>query len=347
MDRYWRALDQVRRSTELPEMVFSSLLTGPPANTRAAGRWSRAVARYLTYPLLAALAQPVDQFHLLDHSHSHLLAYLKGKAKKVVTVHDLAPLRESENLSLSQVRRFEKGLRELRRADLILAVSSFTAKEIERFLDAGAPPIEQLPMGVASKEFATIQSDRFPEIEKIARRPVVLCVGSNLRRKNLRILPDVLRLALDHLENLTLLRVGPPLEEMIRSRLSPLAPKLDVVELSDLPEKKLVAAYQRSDLLFFPSTLEGFGLPVLEAMASGTPVVASNAASIPEVGGNAVLYFDPTDVEEAARLLLRVLGDADLRAELRKRGHEQAAKLDWKNHFTRLCEHYRQLAFGP
>jgi glycosyltransferase involved in cell wall biosynthesis len=134
---------------------------------------------------------------------------------------------------------------------------------------------------------------------------------------------------------------------MIRSRLSSLAPKLNVVELSDLPEEKLIAAYQRADLLFFPSTLEGFGLPVLEAMASGTPVVASNAASIPEVGGNAALYFDPTDIEEAARLLLRVLSDPDLRAELRKRGQEQAAQLDWKNHFIRLCEYYRQLAFGP
>jgi glycosyltransferase involved in cell wall biosynthesis len=346
MDRYWRELDRLRRQIGSVEIVFSSLLSGPPPDTTVADRWSRATARYLFYPLRALFARPVDVFHVLDHSHAHVLRFLEGKGKKVVTVHDLAPLREPEQLSASQLKRFHKRMKELRRADLLLAVSNFTANEVKQFLDPDTPPIKRLLNGVDNQKFANLRCDRFSEIEKINSGHVVLCLGSNLYRKNLRILPDVIELALNHLESLTLLRVGPPLEAVIRSRLSALGPRLRLVEVTNLSEENLVAAYRRADLLFFPSTLEGFGLPVLEAMAAGTPIVASNASSIPEVGGDAALYFNPADIEAAAKVVVRVLSDGDLKADLQKRGLEQAARLDWRNHFTSLCGYYCELARG-
>jgi len=134
------------------------------------------------------------------------------------------------------------------------------------------------------------------------------------------------------------------LEAPIRSRLMAHEPKLQVVELPNLSDEKLISIYQRADVLFFPSTLEGFGFPTVEAMAAGTPVVASNAAAIPEINGDAALYFEPTDIARAAELLVRVLHDPQLAEELRKKGREKALQLDWKCHFEELCDYYRAVA---
>jgi glycosyltransferase involved in cell wall biosynthesis len=142
---------------------------------------------------------------------------------------------------------------------------------------------------------------------------------------------------------LNFVRVGPPLESAIRDSLMKQCPKVNIQELRNLSEEQLAAVYQKSDVLFFPSILEGFGFPVVEAMAAGTPVVASNASSIPEVGGEAALYFDPTDAGAAAGLLVRVLTDTDLAERLRNKGRLQALELDWKQHFSQLTGHYRRL----
>ena len=97
-------------------------------------------------------------------------------------------------------------------------------------------------------------------------------------------------------------------------------------------------------MLFFPSILEGFGFPTIEAMAAGTPVVASNATAMPEINGDAALYFQPTDSSRAAELLVRVLKDQKLAEVLRQKGRKQALQFDWKCHFEQLCEYYRSVA---
>jgi len=97
-----------------------------------------------------------------------------------------------------------------------------------------------------------------------------------------------------------------------------------------VPDGDLPAIYTGAQALVFPSIYEGVGLPVLEAMACGTPVVCSNASSIPEVGGDAVLYFDPVDVDMMAEAILQVLRDAALRGAMRERGLAQAARFSWE-----------------
>jgi glycosyltransferase involved in cell wall biosynthesis len=342
MDRYWRELDRVKNSMEPGEFAFSSLLKGPPKNTREACRWVRAVARYIGYPLRAVMAKPASVYHLLDHSHAHVLRFLGRKGKKIVTVHDLVPVRDSSGLSAGQVKRFRDNLNELSRADLILVDSDFTGADLKNFLGANCPPYERLLLGVNNQAFSEQWCIPIKDLENVAPGPIVLCIGSNVRRKNLAILPDVFELALVHFERLTLVRVGPPLEAPIRSRLKTFAPRLQIVELSHVPEEKLISIYRRADVLFFPSILEGdFGFPTIEAMAAGTPVVASNATLIPGMDGDAALYFEPTDTTRAAELLVRVLRDPQLAEALRKKGREQALRLDWKLHFERLCSYYR------
>ncbi|MCP4535643.1 MAG: glycosyltransferase family 4 protein [Chloroflexi bacterium] len=97
-----------------------------------------------------------------------------------------------------------------------------------------------------------------------------------------------------------------------------------------VPDDDLPAVYAGAQVCIFPSLYEGFGLPVLEAMACGTPVATSSTSSIPEVGGNAALYFDPTDVEEITKVTRRILRDTTLQEKMRAQGLEQAGQFSWE-----------------
>lgn len=110
-----------------------------------------------------------------------------------------------------------------------------------------------------------------------------------------------------------------------------------------VPDEDLPAIYTGAQTVVFPSLYEGFGLPVLEAMACGTPVAASSTSSIPEVGGDAALYFDPTDVEQITKATRRLLRDAALREEMRARGLAQAARFSWERAATETLNIYNRL----
>jgi glycosyltransferase involved in cell wall biosynthesis len=112
--------------------------------------------------------------------------------------------------------------------------------------------------------------------------------------------------------------------------------RLEMSEVKDkirfsgyVPEGELPLLYGAASVTVMPSLYEGFGLPVLESMACGTPVVSSNAASLPEIGGDAACYFDPTDLESLAGAIQSVWSDAELRAEMRQRGLVQAGRFSW------------------
>nr|HID12930.1 glycosyltransferase family 1 protein [Anaerolineae bacterium] len=117
-----------------------------------------------------------------------------------------------------------------------------------------------------------------------------------------------------------------------------------VIFLGEVAEADLPALYSAADLFVFPSLYEGFGLPVLEAMACGTPVVCSNTSSLPEIVGDAALTFDPLDVEEMAAKIKEALYDETLREEMREKGLRQAAKFSWEKTARETLKIYREVA---
>jgi glycosyltransferase involved in cell wall biosynthesis len=162
--------------------------------------------------------------------------------------------------------------------------------------------------------------------------PYILYVGSLEKRKNLpRLLQAYARLRQD-LPGWKLVIVGarkwksaPIFDTLSRLGLEPYVHFTGFVEEDDLP-----ALYNGADLFCFPSLYEGFGLPVLEAMACGTPVVTSSTSSLPEVAGEAALLVDPYDVEAIAAAMRRVLSDPELAQDLRARGLARAAQFTWE-----------------
>jgi len=321
------------------EFAIQCPLGPPPAYAPSVGRLRRSFDKYVGYPFQIRFCGRGEVVHLLDHSYAHLLRWTPRRACTIVTVHDLAPLEDPDSLRPKQLQRFRQTVERLNHADILLPVSQYTANALRAFLKS-TPLIEVLPMGVNVSSF----SDRAAAgcLASLPACPKVLSIGTCLRRKNLDLLPDLLSRVRDAVGPVALVRVGEPLPADLRARLDAILPPGNLIELGHLADDVLVSVYQSSDVLLFPSRLEGFGLPVAEAMAAGCPVVCSRASSLPEVGADAAIYFDPSDAAEAAEAVIEVLRNGELRARMVERGHRRAAELSWENHASRLAEIYRR-----
>lgn len=351
MDRYWRELERQRQragNDERPDVEIRCPLGPPPARSQRGPRWSRIWQKYAWYPWRAAVwsrAASVDTVHVLDHSYAHLLARVPRGVRKIATVHDLAPLRDPSDLTASQSRRFRRTVDQLHRADLVLADSRHSADEAVALLGLDPAKLRVLLLGVHAGMFTEgpAAGTAPPWLASLAGRQVILSVGHVIGRKNLQILPAVFRQLRPHegVGRLTLVRVGTALPEPLRDELRSVLGPDGLLELGRAPDAELAAAYGRADALVFPSRQEGFGFPVLEAMAAGCPVVCTNVTSLPEVGGEAALYFGPDDPGTAAEHLRVLLTDPGERAARVAAGREQAASLSWERHYEQLLEIYR------
>ncbi len=336
MLRHWRELERVFGAEVHESIEIACPLGAPPEIPPPAGRLRRGWKKYVEYPLRVGLVGRAEVVHILDHSFAHLLRFAPRGSHRIVTVHDLAPLAD-DTLSPSQRARFRRTLAWLNQADLLLPVSEFTADVLRSFLTA-KPRMAVLPMGVNVAAFAAPRT--LPPTLALPPIPWLLSIGSTLARKNLALLPDLLAAVVRELGPVALLRVGEPLPLDLRRRIEAVVTPANLFELGAAREEELVAIYQRADALIFPSTLEGFGLPLLEAMAAGCPVVSSDASSLPEVGGDAVLYFSPHDPAAAAAQVIRLLRDRALREQLIAAGRQRAAGLAWEHHARHLAQHY-------
>jgi glycosyltransferase involved in cell wall biosynthesis len=275
----------------------------------------------------------------------------------VLTVHDLLEhMYGSRHLSsLRRSLHFHMTRRVLRRAARVIAVSQFTKNEIEKLLAIPDARIEVVYNAIDERFLHghATEADR----ELIAQRylvnyPFLLYAGAIRPHKNVvRIIEAFSSLKSElqkegHYPDLKLIIIGDDLSSHPRLRRTVVRSGVqnDVRFLGFVPIEVLRIFYDVAKIFVFPSLYEGFGLPPLEAMAHGTPVVTSNTSSLPEVAGNAALLVNPENVFEIRRGLQRVLLDPALRAQMKQRGYEQAQRFSWTVSVSRILEIYREVA---
>lgn len=253
-------------------------------------------------------------------------------SKEIVTIHDVFPLTGRDYSTPEFQRKFSRLLLEaVARATLVITPSQYTADRLVRHAELVKEKIRVIPEGVDLPDPPMTPEERALERERLTGKgnELVLSVGVLQTRKNivtalraLELLPPRYRMVLAGGEG----HGSEAIHDFIRK--SGLGSR--VVVLGHVAASRLAALYQSASVLLFPSLEEGFGLPVLEAMANGLPVVASNASSLPEVGGDAVLYAGPNDVRDLADKTLRAVEDASLHEQLIEKGLARAREFSWR-----------------
>ncbi|MGH7861141.1 MAG: glycosyltransferase family 4 protein, partial [Candidatus Dormibacteraceae bacterium] len=292
-----------------------------------------------------AAALGVDVYH----SPNYILPVTLGRPS-VVTIHDLAYLRASLHRRTSHLYLSFLTALALRRASAIIAVSEWTKRALEARYPHTIGRIEVIYQGLDPR----VRAPGEDEIRAFRARqaidfPYVLFVGTIEPRKNLARLVTaferaVLGAGLPH----HLVLIGAPgwkttdLDQAIaRSALRPRIHRLGYVSDGDLPRW-----YAAADLFVYPSLEEGFGLPPLEAMACGVPVVTSNCSAIPEVVGDAARTVDPRDTTQLASAIGDVLGDRQLASRLIHAGRGQSARFTWREAARQHVALYARVSSG-
>ncbi|UCF41214.1 MAG: glycosyltransferase family 4 protein [Gemmatimonadota bacterium] len=317
----------------------------PPSGVGGVRRY---LARYWTYPRRVRRL-PGDVMHVLDHSYGHVLLRSRDRPA-VVTVHDLLPLitvRRGARSFREWLRNWllERVLEGVRRADAWIVGTEWLEGELGTWLERRTG-IHVVPFGVDDAFFEAPAESRdatrvrwgLPE-----NAFVVLHVGSVGERKNI---PTVIA-AVAGLRSAGvdawLLQVGGTFTGAQRAELAQRGIQGYVRAVGEAAEPDLRAAYRASDLLLFPSKYEGFGFPVLEAMASGVPAVCSGAGGLSEVAGDAAVVVGGRETKPYVNALRRLAEDRGWREELVARGRERAARYRWAETARQTAEVYRSL----
>jgi len=266
---------------------------------------------------------------------AHVLPVVHPR-RSVVTIHDLGYLYYPEAHRLLDRLYLDLSTRyNAHAAAHLIADSSATKRDLTERYGTEPDKITVVYPGYDQTTFQPVRDEKVIEAVK-ARYDIagnyVLFVGTLQPRKNLIRLTEAFSNLQYPISNIQLVMAGKKgwLYEKIFQQVEELGLERRVVFTGYVVEGDLPALLSGARLFVFPSLYEGFGLPVLEAMACGTPVVCSSASSLPEVAGDAAVLLDPLDVEGLAAAMERVLHDEELRAELIERGFEQARKFSWE-----------------
>lgn len=255
---------------------------------------------------------PIDIFHSSDWIQP------PTKAKKITTYHDVVPLIFPE-LSHPKIIEVHKRRLEIveKEVDKVIAVSKSTKEDLMRVSKIPSQKITVIYEGVED-HFKKQEDEIIVSFKKKYNLPekFVLAIGGIGKRKNLQ-------------------------------RIKQSAKEYNLVITGDtiplLPDEEMPFLYSSAEVLLYPSLYEGFGLPILEAMACGTPVVTSNTSSLSEVGGDAAIYADPTNISAISSSLKKVIEDKDLRETMIKKGLLQAKKFSWEKAAKETAEVYQEV----
>jgi glycosyltransferase involved in cell wall biosynthesis len=338
MNRYHMELENAAQGRA--DLSVQTLMPKARLVTKRNSAVLRGCFRYVIQPVRAR-ATKTKVAHILDHSCAYLIPHLKGR-RVVVTVHDLIPILDENLLSPSQRGRFEHNLSHLKQADHLVCNSTWTRGTVIERLGIPESKVSVSLLGVDGAFARTADYEKRPADIKTGR--YILSVGHTNRRKNLEILPEVLSVIAHESPDISLVRAGAMMSDELAAKCRAAIGANRLIELGFVSDEELRWLYQNAGAFYLPSKLEGYGLPVAEAMAAGCPVVCSNVCSLPEVGADAPLYTAPDDVAAAASNLLIAINDESKREEMIARGRKRAANLTWEKHLDSLVGIYRDLS---
>jgi glycosyltransferase involved in cell wall biosynthesis len=353
MEVYARELIPALVSQAPPGMRFTAFINREAAAARN-GPWGEIVPA-VTVPVHArlrpqwvfgeqALLPPLTARARVDLLHSLAsTAPLWGRFRRITTVHDLIYARFPQ--THSGIR--DKGMRLLvpwaaRRSERVIADSLSTREDLVKLVGLARERVDVVPLGMgATRRDRPVAESELRARLKLGDRRVLLSLSAKRPHKNLAALIGALALIPAERRPLLVLPGYPTDHETeLRERALRAGVSEDVRFFGWLGGGEIEGLWGLADGFAFPSLYEGFGMPVLEAMARGVPVACSNASSLPEVAGEAALLFDPHDEAAIATALRRLLDDRALAASMRERGLERVKQFSWQRTARLTLESY-------
>jgi glycosyltransferase involved in cell wall biosynthesis len=295
---------------------------------------------FLNYPI--TFPRTKDIIHISSQDLALPLAFRKYN-NIVVTVHDIIPLEYPLFEQAPQMRFknfdkwvYKKTIQALKNATAIICVTNATKKALLRHITY---PEERIHV------IHEYPDEKYKNKKEKRNEHDVLYVGSELPHKNIPTLLKAIAIAKKTIKSIRFVKVGKPGWPRMREKNVALAKERGIEEnivWKDYVED-LVEEYNNATLLVHPSLQEGFGLPIIEAMACGCPVLSSNRTALPEVGGNAAVYFDPTNPEEIAEKIVAILQDQEKQKEMQKDGLSWVKRYNRKTFATQIQQVYETL----
>jgi glycosyltransferase involved in cell wall biosynthesis len=348
------AIASTERS-DLEFVIFTAPQTDPDvlhgSSARACHRFRHIRSSFLRSSLLLSagiISEHIDVFHGLDESGIPLF---RKTGKYVITIHDLIPLilpwafpRKRWLVSMAALSRVSK------QADIILVPSEASKADVMRYLHVEVGRVRVIPWGCEARFKPSGKPARAAEVKERYGLPerYILFLGTLEPRKDVLTLLQAFAILRTEQSDAELRLViagdkGWGYREFFTTR-EALRLGDHVIFTGFVDEEDLPDLYRGALLFIYPSLYEGFGLPILEAMACGTPVITSTTSSMPEVAGDAAVLVEPKKPESLAAAMTSVLGDEERMAELRRRGLERAKGFSWEAVARRTLDVYTTLA---
>ena len=295
---------------------------------------------YLWYPLIVKTKVKPENIKHITSQNIGFLSKLFQKDTCILTCYDLIPLVYEETFS----SKFN--LKGLKRAGRIITISDFSKKEIIKYTGCPDNKIDVVYPAVDHEYYYKTGERRILEDLNIPEdSPVVIYIGSEQPRQNVPNIIKAFSKAKKRIPNLKLVKIGRPQFYGARKNIMKLIDDLELNEevyfINYVSEEDLPKWYNAADVLVYPCEYAGFGLPPLEAMACGTPVITSNTTSLPEVVGDAGIMINPHDIDLMSDMIYKVITDTEFKNKLVRKGIERSKFFNWEESARRTEEIYK------